>query len=183
MRLMPRPICNTLLLMGGLACQGKLVTISVEKQSTTTVEGGSILENLLGDLGFDSFVSMDLTQSEELQNQGVEPGDIVDVRLVYLELEALSPPGADLSFIDSMDVYVSAPGLDEVRVASADDFPEGQAVVSFDIADVDLTDYVVSESMTLRTDVTGHRPDEDTEVEARFAVDVGVTVKGACSGR
>ena len=53
----------------------------------------------------------------------------------------------------------------------------------FDIVDVDLTDYVVSHSMTLTTEVSAHRPDADTEVEARFVVDVGVTVQGACSSR
>ena len=169
--------------MGWLACQGKLITISVTESSTTTVEEGTILEDLLGDLGFESFLSMDLTESQELQNQGVEPGDIVDVRLVYLELEALSPSGADLSFIEEMDVFVSAPGLDTVLIAEAASFPEGEAIVPFDIADVDLTEYVVSRSMTFTTEINAHRPEADTEVEARFEVDVGVTAQGACAAR
>ena len=82
-----------------------------------------------------------------------------------------------------MDVFVSAPGLDEVRIAGAASLPEGEAVVVFDIFDVDLTDDVVSQSMTITTSVSAHRPDADTEVQARFGVNVGVTAQAACSDR
>jgi hypothetical protein len=44
---------------------------------------------------------------------------------------------------------------------------------------VNLTPYVVSESMTLSTDVTAQRPEQDTLVEARFTVEVQATVQGA----
>ena len=163
------------------ACQAQLFTIHVEESAETLVEQGTLLEDLVGELGFSDFLEMDLTQSTELQNQGVEPGDIQEVRFELLELEALEPEGADLSFLSAMDVYVEAPGLDAVLIASQDAFPEGQALVPFDLEDVDLTDYVVSQSMTIRTEVTGHRPDEDTLVEARFDVAVGVTGQGACN--
>ena len=55
------------------------------------------------------------------------------------------------------------------------------AWVDFDVEPVDLTEYVVSESMTFTTEVTGRRPDVDTTVEARFDVAVGVTGQGACN--
>ncbi len=59
-------------------------------------------------------------------------------------------------------------------------FPEGEPRVSFDLVDQDLHDYVVSESMTITTEVTGHRPDEETTLEARFSLEVEVTEQGAC---
>ena len=62
-----------------------LLTISIEESATTTVAGGTVLEDLLGDLGFDEFVTMDLTSSEELKNQGVEPGDIAESALTLLQ--------------------------------------------------------------------------------------------------
>ena len=160
-----------------LGC-AKLTTLEIEERATTTVEQGTLLEELLGDFGFESFVTMDLTASQEMQNQGAGPGDVEDVELVYFELEAMDPEGADLSFIDSLDVLVEAPDLDPVLLATADDFPEGQAVVPFTLSDVDLTPYVVSQSMTLTTDVSAHRPEVDTTVEARFQVNVRVTAQG-----
>ena len=37
--------------------------------------------------------------------------------------------------------------------------------------------------MTLTTDVEGQRPDQDTVVEARYVIEVGVTLKGATRKR
>ena len=171
------PLASAILWIG---CDGSLITIPVEQRAETTVAAGTILEDLLGDMGFSDFLAMDIVQSEELQNQGVAPGDVQDVRLVALSLEAKSPGGSDLSFLSSVEFWVEAPDLPRARVASAIAFPEGQAHVAFTIDDLDLTDYATSQSMTLTTEVTGHRPDEDTLVEAVIELDVGVTAQGAC---
>lgn len=165
----------------GWACSAKLFTITVEDSSAVIVERGTLLEQLIGDLGFDDFVAMNIVDSEELENQGVAPGDIRETFLVQFELEALEPAGSDLAFLDELVVYVEAPGLPRVQVARGAEFPDGQGRVDLDLEPVDLTDYVVSESMTLSTDVTARRPEQDTLVEARFALDVGVTGQGACN--
>ena len=166
-------------LMGiGCGAIDSLLTIEIEESSQVLVEQGTVLESLLGDLGFGDFVSMDLTESQALANQGVEPGDIERVTLTVLELEAIEPADGDLSFFESMTFSVSAPNVDEVQIASAPGFPEGEALVVFDREDVDLTEYVVSESMTISTDVTASRPEQDTLVEARFTVEVQATVQG-----
>lgn len=176
-----RPFVAFALLAG---CKGTVLTrIDIDGAATTTVQGATLLEQLVGDLGFDDFVSMNLVESEELANQGVEPGDIEEARLVSFELEAVDPVGADLSFIDEMTLTVESPDLDTVQVAAADAFPEGEALVAFAVSDVDLTDYIVSESMTLGTDVTGQRPDDTTTVEARYVIEVGVTLQGATRKR
>jgi len=170
-----------LLLLTALAmtgCSGGLATITIEVEDTVTVEGGGLLSELVGTLGFDGFTQMNLIDAQELQNQGVSPGDIQEVFLSELTLSALSPDGADLSFIESLDVYVEAPDLPQVLVATQDSFPDGQDVVTFDLLGVDLTEYVVSESMTLTTDVTGNQPEDDTQVKAYVAIDVRVTAQG-----
>lgn len=164
-----------------LACDGRLATITIEESATTTVPAASPLEGLIQDFGFGDFVQLDLTSAAELQNQGVQPGDILDVRVTFFDLEADSPSDADLSFLDRLEVYVEAPELDPVLVASASSFPEGERTVSLMVEDVDLTDYVVSESMTITTEASGSRPPQETVVEARAAFNVGVTVQGACN--
>lgn len=164
-----------------VACTSSLATIQVEQSARTTVEAGTLLEDLLGDIGFEEFVSMDLTEASELQNQGVAPGDIQEVYLRELSLTVTSPDGGDLSFLDSMEVYVEGPDLPRQLVAWQDEFPEGQGLVEFELEGVDLTDYVVSESMTLSTEVSAHRPEETTEIKGYIAVDVGVTAQGACN--
>lgn len=165
-----------MLILSLLACG--LTTITINESAQTEVPKATLAEVILGDMGFGDFVSMDLTQSSELANQGVEPGDVEDVRLTYMELEAMSPDGSDLSFLDEMRIFVEGPDLEPQELAWADDFPEGESVVGFTLTDVDMTPYVVSQSMTFDIEVTASRPEEDTLVEARFGVDVRVTGQG-----
>lgn len=164
----------------GWACDGTLIRIRVEESASTVIAEGTLFEGILGDFGFGEFTALDVTASEELANQGVEPGDIQDVRLVQFDLRATDPDGADLSFLESIEVTVSAAGLDEVVIASGSDFPPGSDFVALEIQDVDLTEYVVSESMDVSTNARGSRPDADTTVVAEFALSVGVTSQGAC---
>ncbi|MED5374688.1 MAG: hypothetical protein VX899_26960 [Myxococcota bacterium] len=164
-------------IMLALGC-AKISTIQVEETAQVTIEKGTLLEDFIGDMGFDEFVTMDLTESSELANQGVEPGDVQEVTLTSFSLTALEPEDADLSFIDSMDVTVEGPDLPLEIMATADDFPEGQASVEFELTQVDITDYVTSERMSIGTDVSAHRPEQDTLVEAAFTVSVRVTAQG-----
>jgi len=77
-----------MLILSLLACG--LTTISLDESAQTEVPKATLAEILLGDMGFGDFVSMDLTESSELANQGVEPGDVEDVRLTYMEMETLT---------------------------------------------------------------------------------------------
>lgn len=170
------------LVMLGLwtACgDGSLVHIDIDGSDKVTVQGGNVLEDLVGDLGFDGFTNINLVDSQKLKNQGVEPGDISTARLVSFELELLEPEDGDLSFIDSFEIWVESPGLEPVLIAEAQEFPDGETYVSFDVMDVDLVDYVVSESMTFSTDISANSPREDSVVQASYVIDVGVTLQGA----
>ncbi len=86
-----------------------------------------------------------------------------------------------LSFIEAMEVSVASTGLPSLQIASASSFPEGDAAVVFEITGADIAEYVVSQSMTITTDVTAHRPESDTVVRASWTVVVGVTTQGAVS--
>jgi hypothetical protein len=159
------------------AC-GNLLTIDIEESSTTTIEQGTLLEELIGDLGFGGFAQMDVTDNQTLANQGVEPGDLESVKLISMELEAVEGDG-DLSFIDTLSFSATAPDVDTVVIGDQSDFPEGQAVVEMNLYDVDLVDHAVSESMTITTDVTAGRPTSDTKVKATFTMRIKATVQGA----
>jgi hypothetical protein len=163
-----------------LACQGALLRIEVEQSTSTVIEQGTPLEVLVSDLGFDAFTDLDLTAASELENQGVEPGDIVEARLTSFTLSAVSPAGADLGFLDELSFWVEAPDLPRVRIAAQDTFGDA-ASVDLQLDDVDLAPYLVSQSMTITTEATGGRPPADTEVEATFVLNVGVTAQGACN--
>lgn len=174
-RLRALPLAAGILWMG---CD-TLLRITVEESGTTVIEAGTPLETFLGDFGFGDFTDLDITAAEELQNQGVQPGDISTVTVETFTLRSID--GADLSFLDDVTVWVEAPDLERVTIATASDFPAGTTEVAFTLEDVDLADYVVSEAMTIGTDVTGSRPREQTTIEAAIALSVGVTTQGACN--
>lgn len=169
-----------------LSCsEGELFVLPIEESAEATVPAadpltGSLVE-LVGDLGFAQFAEMEISESEELKNQGVAPGDITTVTLVSFDLEVASPEGGDLSFLSSVDVYVNAAEEEQLLIASLDNFPEGEPAVTFELEAVELAPYVLSDSMSISTDVVGTLPDEETVVVARFALDVGVTKQGACN--
>lgn len=169
-----------LLLLSLTACQSPTLThIELDYTDTVLVEGSGLLGELVTTLGFDGFANMNLTDNEVLANQGVEPGDVRNVRLISFELEAIEPAGADLSFLATMSVSAESEGLDAVEIASHSDFAVGESTAIFTIPEVDLTEYIVSESVTLGTEVSGELPSEDTTIEARVVIDVAVTLKGA----
>lgn len=160
----------------GLACDASPLAIEVERSASAVIESGTIVDQLVGDLGLAEFVGMDITADSELQNQGVEKGD---VREVYLSRFVLrSEDGTALSFIDSVTIFVQAPDLERRQVAFADDFAGDE--VDFEVEAINLKKYVVSESMTLSAEIDGQRPDMDVTVEATATLNVVATLQGAC---
>lgn len=157
-----------------LAC--RLLTITIEHEDSAMVEGAGVLAPLLEAIEFTGLDDVDVEIVQELEDQGVEAGDLR--RLVLTAFELSAEP--DLSFIESMDVWVSAEGIDEVRVASGRSFPRGQAKVALSLDEVDLVEQVVAGGLRFRVAVEGSAPAQDTEVGVRVEVEATATPKGAC---
>jgi hypothetical protein len=180
MRLLSR--ASAFLVLTLLACGG-LDTFDIEESSTTVVEGGNILQQLVGNLGFSGFTAMDITANEKLKNQGVERQDIDSVKLSSVTLEIVSPAsGQDFTFLDSIEFFVEAPGLTRKRIASGASFQAGLRTVGLDIDDVELADYASAESMSITTNATGNQPQQDTTIKATVKLEVDVNVDGALCG-
>lgn len=161
-----------------LACANPLV-FHVEQSAETVVEGAGALGVLLDTLSFAGFSDFDVTVDEELANQGVADEDINAARLTEFTLS--TPDADDLSFLEGFAVYVSAEGLDEVRIAHADEFPEGEPRIELTLDDVDLALFIVAPSMRITTRVTGSAPVDDTTVRADVSVEIEATATGACN--
>ena len=156
------------------ACEA--LTFTVTSRSRTTVEGAGILGEVLGALDFTGLDDFDLAIEQKMADQGVEDGDLNSVVLTRLALTA----DPDLSFIESMEVTVSADGVAPIVVATQDSFPEGQSTVEFDLTGADLTAAVVAGAMTFDVDVNGSAPVDDTDVRIDVEVTIEATPQGAC---
>ncbi len=153
-----------------------LLRFSAESTSQSTVEGAGLLGQVLSTLDFTGLDDFEVTIADEMADQGVEPGDLESV--VVTEITLTAEP--DLSFIESLEIYVSGPGVDEVLVASAHNFPEGQAEVALTMSGKPITEAVVAGDISWRAEVTGSAPVDDVELEVYVSVDIEATAQGAC---
>jgi hypothetical protein len=162
-----------------ISCGG-FDTFTVRESSTTTIPQGTALEQLAGDAGFQSLVGFDMSQNATIQNQGVERHEIDSVHLRSLRLTITDPPsGGDFTFLDAIEFYVSADGMERKLIAAGGPFDAGVPSVLLDVKNVDLAEYVAAPSMDITADVTGRRPQEDTSVQADLSLLVDVNVDGA----
>jgi hypothetical protein len=166
-----------------LLCCGGIDNFDVTEESTTTIPGASLFEQLAGDMGFGSFMTMDLSQSEELKNQGVEKSQIDSARLTALTLTVTEPAdGQDLTFMESLKFFVEAQGLERRLIASGGPFPAGENQVELALEDVDLAPYAVAPTMKVTAEVSGRRPKQQTSILARMTLNVDVNVSGVACG-
>jgi hypothetical protein len=165
--------------LGALLACAQATSFSTTVEAQTQIEGGTLLEQLAGDMGFDSFLAFDVTANEQFANQGVERHQIDSVRLTALRLNASA---GDFTFLDRLEFFVEAEGQDRVRIAHGGPFPEGQADIELSLDDVDLAPYAAAETMDLKTVVQGRRPDQDTTITAGVDFLIDVNVSGALCG-
>jgi hypothetical protein len=170
------------LMLFAITTCGALDQISVSQSSRSTIPQGSLLEQFVGDIGFGELVEVDLTESQELQNQGVTKEQIDSVKLTSLSLTVVSPSQGDFTFLDRVEFFVEAPGVEKKRIASGGPFAAGDSMVDLALDDVELKPYVVSEKLTITTDARGNRPSEATTVEAQLDLLVDVNIGGVVCG-
>jgi hypothetical protein len=158
-----------------LACSN-LDNIIITKSSNTTIQGGSPL-NILDELGFVEFGTIDVSDEQEFKNRGVDIDDVDSVKVDSLTLEILSPAsGQDLTFIDNIAFYaVDADGRREL-IAEGGPFQAGLRTVGLDVTDVNLKDYAKAGSFSLGTEVDGNDPQNTTTIKATVALNIDVAI-------
>lgn len=172
------------LALAALATCGGIDRFEIVETSRSTVDRASTpLEQLAGQLGFGDFLNVDITQNQELQNQGVERHQIDSVKIGAFTLEIVeTPEGQDFSFIEEIQFFVEAEGLARQRVAHGSMFPPGARRISLDVDGVELADYTAAPSMNITTEVRGRRPENDTTVEATVTILVDADIGGVLCG-
>ncbi len=102
---------------------------------------------------------------------------IEEIKLTKLELVLSSPSDADFSFLESVDVYISAEGLDEVKIASKTEVPEMISVLSLDVFDTDLKEYIKKDRYKLRLNTVTDEvitSDHTIDINSTFFVDAKI---------
>lgn len=161
-----------LLLVTSLGCE--VTTVDVVRHGTATIPKDGAFELM-------RFRDFEVELGEIEDTMDIERKDLSDATLDRLTLEVLSPDDADLSFIDEIEVYAESDQLGRVRVAYLGEVADGATEVELETDDVDLRNYVAAPEVTLVAVIDGAMPEQNVKVRARAELNVGVTLRGACS--
>ncbi|MGB3145964.1 MAG: hypothetical protein WBB24_17845 [Maribacter sp.] len=131
------------------------------------------------DLPFDIITPEIETNSESKFEVNDTRKDLIEeIRLTELEMVIISPTEADFSFLNSVEVYISADGLEEILVASLDEVPENAGnTILLNTADVDLKEYIKKDAFSLRLNTVTDElmsSDHEIDVNSTFFVDAKI---------
>ncbi len=100
------------------------------------------------------------------------------VELTDLDLRNTSPTGEDFQFLNSVELYMNAEGLDEIKVAWKDDVPATIGdVLSLKTSSKDLTEYLEKEMVTFRLNTIlnqGITQDYQIGIDITFLIDAKI---------
>lgn len=129
-------------------------------------------------LPFDVLTPDTETNSESKFDSNDTRKDLIEeIKLTQLQLVITSPSNTDFSFLESIEVYISADGLEEIKIASKVDVPEGVSTLDLDVSDADLKEYIKKDSYSLRLNtVTDEAMSQDhvIDVKSTFFVDAKI---------
>ena len=152
-------------------CGDMMITRRIYSGLRITVTGLPAGESA-EDYVLEDLPAMEVDLGEQLADEGINREDIGEAVLEEFWLEADDPEGADLSFLSEVSVTLEAEGLDPLVLASADSFPEGEAVVTPELSGADLAPYLMAPTMTMTPVFAGRPPEETTLVLTPFTFKV-----------
>jgi len=163
-------LCVVVCVFGLSACNPS-ITFDVDIAGSGTIKAGGLLDKLLEDFGLGEFQNVDFSTTQEFKNNDVRREHVTKASLVSLQFKIESPADQNFDFLEKVEFYVEAPGLDKVLVASKT-VPKGSKEFSFDVNAVDLGPYIRKERVSFTTEATGRNPTEDTKIQvsAKFSV-------------
>ena len=146
-----------------------ILTFDVTDQSSFTIEAAT-------GINLPFYVpTPDISTSSETEfaNNDTKADLVKEILLKELRLSITSPAGEDFSFLNDIEVYISADGVNEILLASKKDIDENSSVIVLTTTTSKLDDYVKKDKYTLRTDVTTDEylmHDIDVQVDMTYQV-------------
>jgi len=114
----------------------------------------------------------------KVEGEGSSMDKIESVELTDLNLRITSPTGKDFKFLNSVELYMNAEGLEEIKVAWLDNVPATIAdAMSLNTSSADLTDYLVEDVVTLRLNTVlnqGISQDYQIGIDVTFLIDAKI---------
>ncbi len=104
---------------------------------------------------------------------------IEEIKLKKLSLTISAPEDGNFDFINSIDLYINAEGMDETKIASATDIPKGSKEINLTVNDVDLTPYITGNEISFKaTTVTGEIVTQNIDIDLHSVFHVDAKILG-----
>ncbi len=135
----------------GVSCKkiAELFTFTIATECNLTI-GTSSPVNIPVDI-LTPNVTTNSTQQFENNNSNVNL--VKEIKLKSLNLDIVSPSGKTFSFLQSIHVYISTNGSNEILLATADNIASTSTNISLNPTTARLDEYVKASSYSLRTKV------------------------------
>ncbi|HET8735508.1 MAG TPA: hypothetical protein VFM69_02810 [Pricia sp.] len=147
----------------------------LEYQSNVVIPGSTGV-----DLPFDVLTPEMETDSESQFEVNDTRKDLIEeIKLTELQMIITSPSDGDFGFLKSIEVHISAEGLDEIKIAEEEITENIGNTLDVDVLDIDLKEYVKKDRFNLRLNtVTDEIIDADHEIEVNSTFFVDAKILG-----
>ena len=126
----------------------KLTHFYMDYTSAITIESSINI-----DIPFDVWTPEISTNSEEtFQNKNTRTDLIEEIILTEMDMNTTSPEFQSFDFLKSVEVYIIAEGVEELKIAWYDDIPQtGLLTISLQTTDDNLEEYINKDKYRLRS--------------------------------
>lgn len=154
-----RPHIGAALLLFAASACGGIDHFEHTMVDEATVPGSSMINGPFSVQYGGAFNGVDLAKSESFSNNGVDPNDVDAIFIKAVRFEGTRPDVDRLDvLLNAAVLWVEAPGLPRVTVASRYEFPSSnqttlEVVAGEDGESINLKPYATAASMTVGTDI------------------------------
>lgn len=151
----------------------KLTQFDLVYDSSITVESTYGI-----DIPFNIYTPNITTNSESTFESNDTRKDLVEsIILKTMTMTVSSPAGEDFSFLKSVEIYISADGLSEMKVAWKDNIDNGTKILNLETSSSDLKEYIKKDDFKLKVTTTTDEvltQDYTIDIHSVFFVDAKI---------
>ena len=153
-----------------------LTKFDLDYNSSVTIESGTLIN-----LPFVVQTPPVQTNSEsEFESNNTQKDLIESIKLSRMRLIITSPADADFSFLESIEVFIKAEGLEEIPLASLNPVAgDASGTIELNTSNAELKEYIKKDRYTLRVEsITDEAIDRDIELDIRSVFRVDARILG-----
>lgn len=138
----------TFLTLTAVACDSidDLLTFYINEEATIVVESNFPI----GLAAFDP-VQVPTNSEETFKNNKTRAELVKDVTLNKLTLSIAESEGSNFDFLQSIEIYISAEGVNEVKIAYLEEVPKSVKSLDLKLTNAKLDEYLKKDKYTIQT--------------------------------